>query len=167
MTLSQNALNTGARWEVRWLGKKGLVRKRFDDDFGAALKFYCLLREGGKKVVTLRSCNVGFPPPKRITEHEVQTWEVVTRRGKKYKRRVTTTVDLMEEYNLRGIWWCPYCIKLRKFKQIKDEFGRPLTLCPVCDISNWDWYVKRYNPQAKIIEYRKRRTRGRVRRRTK
>src|SRR5213082_95133 len=99
-----------------WLGKRGIVEKKFDTDFGGALEAYVTLRRSGKKLVTLRSCNVGFPPPDHITHHEIVSWEIVRRKGKRFKKQVVTEVDLMMEYNEKGTWWCPYCITLRPFK---------------------------------------------------
>lgn len=166
MTLSQNSLNNGARWSVLWLGKKGMVEKKFDEDFGGALKAYTLLLQHGKRLVTLRCCNVGFAPPLSITQHEVIRYEVITRKGKKYKRKVYDAVDLMEtKYNPAGVWWCPYCIKLRPFKHVRDWTGREHMQCPVCKITERDFWVRRYNPQAKIIEYTRRRRGRRSRRR--
>lgn len=174
MSLSQNSLNNGARWEVRWIGtkKKVIVHKIFAEDFGGALELFGKLKSAGRKGVTLRCMNVGFPPPKRITEHEVVKWEVVRKRGKRYKRKVVTHVDMLHDMNARGIWWCPYCIQLRRFKDMSTA-GQILFECPVCEISNYNWHVKRWNPMAKTVEYRTttRRSRGnrprRVRRRSR
>jgi hypothetical protein len=176
MALSQDSLNNGARWEVIWVNKRhGLTRKPFDHDFGAALRTYYLLRSSGRKGVTLRCCNVGFPPPVSITRSPVTKWEIVTKRGKRYKKRIVKHEDLLEtKYNPVGIWWCPYCIQLRRFKQIQDEWTRGQHMvCPVCGITERNWHVRQYNPQAKIVEWRRRgrrkrtRSRTRVRRRTK
>jgi hypothetical protein len=158
MALSQNAANNGARWEVVWRGsppKSKLTRKKFDEDFGSALNTYYLLRAAGKQSVTLRCCNIGFPPPHHITQHPTTSWRVVRHKGKKYKRKVTTYEDLLQTtYNPRGIWWCPYCIQLRRFAPIWiNPRGSPMG-CPVCGITDRDWYVRHYNPQASITEWR-------------
>lgn len=154
MALSQNSLNNGARWEVRWVGKKKtIVHKVFDEDFGGALELYTKLKEARRAGVTLRCMNVGFAPPRRITHHEVERWELVRKRGKRYKRKVIDVVDMMKDYNARGIWWCPYCITLRRFKDRSTQ-GQLLFECPVCEISNYNWHVKRWNPMAKTVEFR-------------
>jgi hypothetical protein len=38
--------------------------------------------------------------------------------------------------------WCPYCVKPRPFME-KPEIG--VSKCPVCGISDSDFYVKKYN----------------------
>jgi len=39
-----------------------------------------------------------------------------------------------------GKFWCPYCADWRTFKPWYDYLR-----CEVCNISNEDWYVKKYN----------------------
>jgi hypothetical protein len=168
VALSQNSLNNGAHWEVRWIGtkKKVIVHKVFDEDFGGALALYTKLKKAQRAGVTLRCMNVGFAPPDRITHHEVERWEVVQRRGKRYKRKVVDIVDMMRDYNARGIWWCPYCIQLRLFRD-RSTPGQLLFECPVCEISNYNWHVKRWNPMAKTVEYRTTKRSGSARNRSK
>lgn len=138
------------KWSVYWYSKKRgkFVRKRFHEDVGGAIKFYTenLDRTG----ITLHADNHGYPPPLRITEHERETWEIVRRKGKKFKKKVITVVNLMEEYNRKGIWWCPYCIKLRRFEEVETERGVELC-CPVCWVSHF--MVRNYNPLASQIEF--------------
>jgi hypothetical protein len=157
---------------VLWRGKNGWTRKPFDQDFSEALRIYVLLKSNGKTGVTLRSCNVSFPPPERITQSPVTKWTVVRRNGKRYKKKVIEYEDLLQtKYNPEGIFWCPYCIKLRHFPLVQGIDGSQHYECPVCGITSRDWYVKKHNPQATVIEFRKRRrgrrTRTRVRRRAK
>jgi hypothetical protein len=148
-----------------WKGKKGyIVEKKFDNDFAGALDAYTTLKAAGKKWVTLRCCNVGFAPPRNITHAPVATYKIVTRGGKKYKKKVITETDLMPEYNAKDVWWCPFCIKLRRFYRDTDEPYRVVMRCPVCEISNYDWHVKRWNPQAKTIEFRRARVKRSTRR---
>lgn len=152
-------------WSVFWYSaKRGkYVRKRFGEDIGAAIKFFGENQQ--RKGITLHPDNHGYPPPKRITEHERTTWSVVTRKGKKYKKKVVTVVNLMNEYNRKGIWWCSYCVKLRRFELIQTEHG-PEMYCPVCKVSHR--LVKQHNPQASAIEMHKaqrRTTNGKRRRR--
>lgn len=151
--LSQSS-NGNARWEVLWLGKRGITRKAFEHDFSEALRTYVLLKSNGKKLVTLRCCNVGFPPPSTITASPVTTWRVVTRGGRRYKKKEITYVDRMPELNREGILWCPYCIALRPYKIVK-EYRQVLMVCPVCRITSRDFHVRRHNPQASVIEYRR------------
>ena len=167
MALSQNTLNNGARWEVRWVGKKGgIVHKVYDEDFGGALEHYTKLKAAGRKGVTLRSMNVGFPPPKRLTNAVREKWVVVTKRGKRYKKRVEYEVNLMSDLNAKGIYWCAYCIQLRRFID-KSSRNQILFECPVCDISNYNWHIKRWNPAAKTVEFRNQRSKRGVRQRTR
>lgn len=153
------------RWSVFWYSrkKKKYVRKRFGDDFYAALKFYELRRETNYNA-TLHVDNHSFPPPSRITAYERVDWKVVVRNGRRYKKKVVTTVNLMNEYNTKGIWWCGYCIQLRRFVQIDTDKG-PEMYCPVCIASHR--INKRYNPKAITLEMHKaqRRTNGDKRRR--
>jgi hypothetical protein len=139
-------------WSVFWFSKKKgkYVRKRFHEDLGAALKFFG--ENQHRPGITLHPDNHGYPPPKRITEHERVTWEVVRRKGKKYKKKVVTIVNLMNDYNAKGIWWCSYCVKLRRFKSVETERG-PEMYCPVCGCSHR--IVKEHNPKALVIEMHK------------
>src|SRR5450755_1243432 len=118
-----------AKWAVHWLGKQGtIVEKKFGTDFASALHTYTLLHDAGKKWVTLRCCNAGFTCP--YTDEE------------------------MLELNMQGRWWCPYCIKLRKFYRDTDEGRKIVMKCPVCEITNYNFHVKRWNPKAKTLERR-------------
>lgn len=153
-----------AKWSVMWKGKTGyIVEKKFDNDFAGALDAYTTLKAAGKKYVTLRCCNTGFAPPSSITHAPVATYEIVTRvRGgkrKKFKKKVITETNLMEEHNAKGIWWCAYCIQLRRFYKDPDEPYRVVMRCPVCEVSNYDFHVRRWNPEAKLIEWRRTRVR--------
>lgn len=161
MSLTQTAVyqhgQARSRWSVYYYRKGKWRRKRFKEDFTAALKFYTENVE--TTGLTLHCDNVAFPPPDRIRFHERESWEIVTRKGKKYKKRKVTVVNLMEDYNRKGIWWCGYCIKLRRFKEIQTDRGTEMC-CPVCWVSNY--MVRDHNPFATVIEYHKtqRRTPG-------
>ena len=151
------------RWSVFWYStkKKKWVRKRFAEDVAGAIKFF---KERDYPGITLHSDNRAYPPPKRITEHEYHDYRVVLRKGKHYKKKVLKVKNLMGEYNLKGIWWCPYCIQLRRFKLVQSEEGAEM-YCPVCTASHRICRV--YNPQAAVIDGRRtpRRTSARSRRR--
>jgi hypothetical protein len=151
-------------WSVFWYSKKKdkWVRKRFKDDFNAALKFYSTHSYPG---ITLHVDNHSFSPPVRITEHSEVQWEIIRRNGKRYKKKVIRLVNLMDDYNRKGIWWCGYCIQLRRFILIESDKG-PEMYCPVCTASHR--INRQYNPQAQLIEMHKQQRRtsnGRTRRR--
>jgi rubrerythrin len=42
----------------------------------------------------------------------------------------------------KGLWWCPYCGKYRKFKH---NSNLNLKICPICGIGERDFYVRSYN----------------------
>lgn len=136
-----------AKWEVLWVTTKGgkrIVSMDFDDDFVAALELYLKAKQAEKPLATLRCKNVGFPPPEKCE-------------GK------------MAGYNKQGVWWCPYCMQLRRFEkrgwtEVDDTpfSSEPTYFCPICDISQYDGHVIRYNPLARKLQ-NARRTRGRKR----
>jgi hypothetical protein len=144
------AVQSNSRWEVMWSIRKGgenrIICKEFDHDFPSALELYVKINLAGKKMCTLRCCNVGYAPPERYHES-------------------------MMAYNKEGIWWCPYCMKMRRFekrawyeiegKLIADD---PKYYCPMCDISHSDGMVRKYNPLAQAIMNRKK-SRGRNKKR--
>lgn len=142
--------NRNARWSVMWVAKGKIHEKKVGTDFTEALRLYGMLIRGGRKAPTLRCTNVGFAPPPK-------------------------TRKLMRAYNLKGAWWCPYCIKLRKFTKIKGYRLDGVWVddvhfsCPMCKISHRDSHVHRHNPLAQTLAYRKRtrgkRTNGRRRKR--
>ena len=133
-----------ARWSVMWVSKGEIYEREYEVDLSEAVRVYVLLIRAGKKGATLRCQNVGFPPPKKF-------------RGR------------MEALNRRGIWWCPYCMKMRKFEnragfEIEDvwvSYGDRVKVpcCPMCDISSRDGNVMRYNPMAANLANR-RKSRG-------
>lgn len=146
------------RWSVMWLGKNGfIVEKDFENDIMSAVATYHKLQEAGKKWVTLRSKNVGFAPPAYITEHEEESWVIVKRGRKRYKRKVVTVMNLMRENNLQGLFWCPYCHVLRKFTRAEDEQN---LMCPVCEVTTRDFHVRNHNPNAIVVSESNRRVRS-------
>lgn len=158
MTLHQ-ITGANSRWAVLWLVKKPgrkpyLIEKEFGSDLVEALRIRDLALAAGKKFVTLRSMNVGFPPPERLRPHyetQVTGYKVVKRKGKKYKKKVTAEVWVipMGDLNAEGKWWCPYCMKLRRF-ELRDGYGvdDPAYHCQICNISSRDWHVRKWNPAA-------------------
>lgn len=155
---------TNARWSVCWVavkkGKRFVVEKDFETDLSAAIDLYTRAKKAGKPMVTLRCANVGFPPPEKYQPYEKWMAKKERRNGRVRKFRVKVYVDPMEEVNLRGIWWCPYCREMRRFLQ-QDGFrfeGMSVPVegvhCPICGVSHRDVHVRKYNPQARLIEFR-------------
>jgi|SRR5215469_2557387 len=163
MPINNRSILMPARWSVVWRSNGRWIEKEVDDDFGEAQRLFTLLVKNGREP-QIRSLNVAFPPPKRITEHKKYSIKMVN--GK--KRKTLRIVNRMEAFNRKGWWWCPYCVRLRKFKRDSDK-TKVLFLCPMCGVSSRAGAVKRYNPYALVIEVHRRssvrRTR-RVRRRT-
>lgn len=141
------------RWSVMWLGKNGfIVEKDFDNDLSSALAAYVKLKDARKKWVTLRTKNVGFAPPARLTAHEEETWEIVRRRGKRFKRKVVVVTNKLIELNARGYFWCAYCHEVRMFVRAEDEVNM---MCPVCETTTRDFHIRYHNPKAVTIGMRR------------
>lgn len=51
------------------------------------------------------------------------------------------------------IWWCPYCARSRHF-YLDEQFD--LRRCNICNISESDYYVRRYNRIPDIKHHRER-----------
>jgi hypothetical protein len=140
-----------ANWEVMWVvrhkGENHIIVKDFDHDFVGARDLYVKVKKTDRKMVTLRCRNVGFPPPEQ-------------------------TLEKMLAYNKQRVWWCPYCMELRRFErrawtEIDGHLyaADPKYYCPLCDISHTDAYVIQYNPLAQRLMYgRRSRSRGRKKR---
>lgn len=141
-------------WEVMWVavrsGKKKIVAIDFEHDLAGALDLYHKIKVAGKPMATMRCKNVGFEPLDKYL-------------GK------------MAAYNQKGVWWCPYCMQLRRFEKrnwavIGDEiYGTEdeAYCCPMCDISHRDHHVVKWNPVARRLRdgnKRKRTSKGRKKR---
>ena len=168
MTQPKQALGGHINWSVLWYSPKKdkIIEKLCGNDFAEALRVYNLARDGGKQRVTLRSCNVGFPPPESF--REIRLIPVEDARGKqKWVRRLVKMVAA----NKKGIFWCPYCITFRKFEivQIRQTEWGPeedeSLICPMCGISHRDFHVRKWNPTAARMygSFRKRRPKKRRR----
>lgn len=162
---------TYANWSVMWVAKGRIIEKKCGTDLQEALRIYGLATKGEKRALTLRCCNIGHSPPKKITrhpEHYVETVKV--RRGKHKGERVKVKrvryVNLMERYNNEGIFWCPYCMKLRRFNTVTKlkidgiewtpSRKEVLLQCPMCQITTKDFHVRQHNPKAIVLSYHRR-----------
>ena len=146
---------TRVRWEVLWIAKGKLIRKPFEHDLMGAVELYTKLVRAERKGATLRSCNMGFPPPDKYADRaEV----IVIRNGRKFKAKQMIVPRVYHErmhgINVKGAWWCPYCMKMRRFER-REGFelegiwvDEPGMACPVCKISHRDASVSKYNPLA-------------------
>lgn len=159
-----------ARWEVIWWSKKGkkFIVKTFDNDLQGATELFVKVKGLKAPFATLRCCNVGFPPPdeyRPYTKQYVQRTKV-KRRGKTVTKKTIVEREIipMEELNLKGIWWCPYCCQMRKivkrsgmvFRDGEQEYYLDGTVyvCPVCEISHTNHHVRRWNPHAQRMPFR-------------
>lgn len=157
-----------ARWQVIWRGDNGkFVRQDFEADLASALELYGKALKVGKDLLTLRCCNAGFAPPAKY--HDTGYEIVVASNGKRYKKKVTLDPPeykvIMGGLNARGIWWCPYCLQMRRF--VRRHFykldgirvNEPSMNCPVCNVSHRDGNVSKYNPiAARYVELKRERS---------
>lgn len=144
---------------------------------GEALRVYTKLQSSGRKFVTLRSCNVGFPPPEKYQPGYIMVknpkWKPKQRGKKREKKFIEKRVVPMNKLNRRGIFWCPYCREMRKFQTqggffldsafVPDERG---LYCPIDGTSYRDYHVRKWNPVAEIkwaADQGKRKARGKKR----
>lgn len=164
--LATNNTPQRARWAVVWIAKGRVIRKDFDHEFAEALRIYTLASKADKSGVTLVCVNMGFPPPDKYADHEDTvvlkkfrvkgTKKVVTKKVPGEPRLILPRVYRvrMGELNRKGIWWCPFCVKLRRFKRYDAyEFegihvDTPTWSCPICGVSHNHGSVKMYNPYA-------------------
>lgn len=137
-------------------GKVRIVEVTCEDDLNEAMRIYMKAKEQGKPNATLRSMNVGFPPPEKYRPYEktVMVKKKVLRKGKRVTRKVKTTVLVtpMRKLNRLGWTWCPYCREFRKFEDqtgfvfegiyVPDEGD----YCPMCGIPEDNWHVRKWNP---------------------
>jgi hypothetical protein len=167
-----------ARWRVAWVVKKKgkppyVIEKDFEQDLNAAIDLYCKAKRAGKPMATLVCCNVGFPPPEKYQPYTKQV-------KRKHRGRITLetiAVTPMHEVNLQGVWWCPYCRQMRRFKH-QDGFEQESVFvaeeglhCQICSSSHRDGHVRKWNPVARNVSFKQTRrssgSRGRGSRRSK
>lgn len=163
-----------ARWEVIFWNrkKKQFSTFEFDNDLASAEALYAKAVAAGKPFATLRCCNVGFPPPTKFRPRTVKKVKREKVRGRVRKTIVEVDIEPMSAVNMKGVWWCPYCRQMRKFR---DQDGFTYTYankdywvdakgmyCPVCEISHTNHHVRKWNPHAARMSYRpQKRTRTR------
>lgn len=169
---------TGAHihWEVRWVVKKGsdyaIMIHDCGNDLQEAMRVYSKLQGVGRRLVTLRSANVGFPPPEKYQPGWVTRKRKVTTKGRTRVKRVPILVVPMNKLNRRGIFWCPYCREMRKFQEQGGFYIEGVRVpegglyCPICGVSHRDFHVRKWNPIAEryyVNQGSGRRRRGRSR----
>lgn len=139
-----------ARWEVIFLHKGRVRRSQHEHDLAGALTTYVkALGKPALKGVTLRCKNMAFPPPANLQPHT----RTVRLKGK--KKPTTVRVVPMRGLNRkRGLWWCPYCMKLRRFTVPKSYVVGGVKVpnkdhrCPMCGVGHRDGGVRKWNPLA-------------------
>jgi hypothetical protein len=165
-----------ARWEVLWIAKGRIVRFDCGTDLTEAMRVYGLAK-GKRPGATLRCKNFGFPPPQNLQPRTVKykkkvalaQAKIVRRNGKRYRKTHEVVVKEgllvpMKKHNASGIWWCPYCRELRRFKMLVDievdagngkmiKLREPGMYCPMCGVSHRDFNVRKWNPQATQVYY--------------
>jgi hypothetical protein len=162
---------------VIWISNGERKRVRCGEDFMKAQSVFAKAVAQGKRAATLHADNVGFPPPAQYADVE----KIPIGRSRRTKQVVyeLRTIEphsflvRMRKLNAKGIWWCPYCCKMRRFKLRKYskvegiKFEDPRYCCPLCEISHRDMHVRKYNPLAQELAIRMggRRRRDKSRRR--
>jgi hypothetical protein len=157
-------------WVVVKKGRKKVVEVDFIDDLQGAIRLYTKAKAAGKPFATMRCTNSGFPPPDKyrpyyvIKKKPTGKTKVVVKNGKRKKVKVVKREEVYREpmaaVNLKGIWWCPYCMEMRRFMkqdgfQIEGVHVKEVGYhCPICGISHRDHHVRKWNPQAQRIQYK-------------
>lgn len=154
-----NDASSRARWQVVWVKDGRIHRVGTGDDFGEALRLYGLaLKSGTRSNVTLRSTNMAFPLPEKYRPRDV----VFDKPRRTRDGRVVSAVHLvpMKKLNRQGIWWCPFCVKLRRFVFEKGWYtqegvwmAEPRMRCPLCSVDHNSFAVRQANPLATQMFY--------------
>lgn len=155
-----------ARWQVVWVRPDGkVVRHDTGDDFHEAMKVYTRAVTGGRRAVTLRCKNMSFPPP---PQYRPTVEPILDKRGRPTGE--TVKHEPLHDVNRRGVWWCPYCIKMRKFRHRPGYYttegvwmAEPAMVCPMCHIEHTSFFVKFWNPLARVITDKQLSVEGRAR----
>lgn len=140
------------QWQVLYIRERRVVKHNVSTDFAKAIRLYDLARDKGYGAVTLRSRNMAFPPPEELRPRYVRG------RSKTTGQIIEGEVVPLDSLNRRGVWWCPYCVKQRKF--VKQPYyvydgikvNIPRMACPMCGAAHTDFWVRYFNPIAKRFE---------------
>lgn len=151
-----------SRWSVIWYvpQRKAFKETEFGCDLAGALDLYTRALAAQKPHCTLRSQNVGFAPPERLRPHTRTKVVVRTIKGRRRRVKEDYTVEPMRALNTKGVWWCPYCMKLRRVQKQDGVLVEGIYVaaegwyCPVCGTSHRDGHVRKWNPQAQMLEFR-------------
>jgi hypothetical protein len=147
-----------ARWEVLWVKRGRIIRYDCGTNYPEAMRVYLKALSAGKPGATLRCKNLGFAPPPELAPRTVT--KTVVDRGRRRKKEFLYRP--MKQKNREGIFWCPYCMKLRRFKRVRviesegvrfRDGRRGHLRCPMCGIGLGDHYVSQHNPEASRIHY--------------
>ena len=143
----------GSRWKVAWMTSDGRrVVHAFGKDFAQAVKVYTAAVKAGKAGTTIISANMAFPPPEKYQRRYVRGISKTT------GRLIEGEIIPLDKLNRGGIWWCPYCAKLRKFRKRSTSTYEGIVIpnphmgCPMCDAAHTDFWVRFYNPIAKRFD---------------
>lgn len=157
-----------ANWEVLWIRDGKIQRKDCGHDLFEAIRIRDLVKDAGRKGVTLRCKNFAFAPPAELQPHVVKVKvpldppRIVKRNGKRYRKTHEVKEMLkipLKQKNAEGIWWCGYCMKLRRFQKTTSFKVDGITVretrhvCPMCGISHRDHHVRKWNPVAQRLFY--------------
>lgn len=147
-----------ARWEVCWVRDGKIHRAGTGSDFHEALRIFTLAVQSKDRTnVTLRSQNMAFPPPERLQPRLVRFDKPRRLRG-----AVVSEVRVvpMSKLNRQGLWWCPYCVKLRRFVFKQGAWTTegvwmddPRMQCPMCSVTHSSFGVRQWNPMAVRLFY--------------
>lgn len=159
-----HALGDHIHWEVRWVTVKNgdyqIHVKDCGHDLTMALSIYIRVKSANRRLVTLRSCNVGFAPPEKYRDY----WITKHKKEKKGSKIVRVPYHVhkipMKRLNAKGIFWCPYCREMRKFQEQGGFYIEGIVVpekgmfCPICGIRETDYHVRKWNPIMEKLYYR-------------
>lgn len=157
------ATGQNIHWEVRWVKTKDgdyeIVVHDCGNDLNKAIQVYGRVK-GKRKMVTLRSANVGFPPPEKYQPYYLTRYKKEKIGRKMVRVPVHVRKVPMKPLNNKGIYWCPYCREMRRFQEqggfvilgiIVPEKGM---YCPICGVRETDYHVRKWNPLMEKLYYR-------------
>lgn len=157
---------------MSWVSKGRVITKECGADFAEAVRIYTLAVQANKQNATLGCANMSFAPSDKYADHR-PAYKMSERTGKRFISKKTgqpvllgkelilprTYQDTMGALNRQGVWWCPFCVKLRRFERYDGfmsegiEVNEPAMMCPVCNVSHNHGQVQRYNPICSRITH--------------